>query len=119
MVSVLPSPGVTVIALPARLFPGDEPYEQCRRLLLEAARAGESLIVDCSRVRVLGASVLGLLIQAHVATGGDSPGLVLCNVPPLAREVLRLTRLADLWPIHPSVGDALEAFSDPPLLIEA
>jgi anti-anti-sigma factor len=119
MVSVLPSSSVTVIALPTRLFPGDESYEQARRLLLSAARAGEPLIVDCTRVRVFSASVLGLLIQTHLAAGDRSPGLVLCNVPPLAEEILRLTRLEDLWPIHPTVPDALDALSESPTLLEA
>jgi anti-anti-sigma regulatory factor len=119
MLSVLPSSSVTVIALPTRLFPGDESYDQCRRLLLQAARAGETLIVDCARVRVFGAGVLGLLIQTHLAGGDQSPGLVLCNVPPLADEVLRLTHLAELWPVHPTVAEALDALSDPPTLIEA
>ena len=119
MVSVLPPSSAAVIALPARLFPGDEAYEQCRRLLLQAARAGEPLIVDCSRARVFGASVLGLLVQAELAAGESSAGLVLCNVPPMAQEVLRLTHLGDLWPIHPTVADALDALGEPPVLIEA
>jgi anti-anti-sigma regulatory factor len=59
-------------------------------------------VVDLSGVRALTAADLGRLVALHNRLKASGGRLVLSNVGPLAAEVLRLTRLTDLFEVRPA-----------------
>lgn len=67
----------------------------------------EHLVVDLSQVEFMDSTGLGVLVgaQKQAAAQGGSVALV-CTSPRLLK-ILRITKLEKLFPLHPSVTDAL------------
>ena len=68
-----------------------------------------SLVVDCSRIRFLGAPTLGQLVSCLKSVRHKGGEICLAGVSRKTREVLRITRLAGLFTTADSIDAALQA----------
>jgi anti-anti-sigma factor len=82
-----------------------------RQALLEALRAGSTVVVDLREVTFLDSCVLGVLVAAHRRASADSGRLLLVHPPERVLRLLRLTGLTGLlevreepWPATTPVG---------------
>lgn len=68
------------------------------------------VIVDCTKLRYISSSGLGVLIQLHnrlAERGGD---VKLANVRGVIANLIAKTRLSDVVQIYPGVDEARQAF---------
>ncbi|MEV2240946.1 STAS domain-containing protein [Micromonospora sp. NPDC049891] len=75
--------------------------------LRHAADMGGHVLVDLGRTDLLDSTALGLLVRAH--RGAAERGALLCvaSTSPLIRQVLRVTRLDEVFPVADTRADAL------------
>ncbi|MBX7267328.1 STAS domain-containing protein [Micromonospora sp. Llam7] len=78
-----------------------------RMALRHAADMGGHVLVDLARTDLVDSTALGLLARAH--RGAVERGALLCVVAtsPLIRQVLRVTRLDEVFPVEDSHAAAL------------
>lgn len=71
--------------------------------------AAKEVLVDFGEVTFFGSSLLAAIqrVWKHVTRVGGR--LVLCDVPEVGREVLRVSRFEELWPVYHSRDDAKNA----------
>lgn len=68
------------------------------------------VLADFSEVEYLDSTGIGFLIGIYTSVTKSSTGrFVLCNLNRRVREVLELTRLANVMPIYPNIDAASEA----------
>lgn len=81
--------------------------------ILEVLAANDirDVLVDLESVPHFGSEMLGALhiIWKRVRAGQGK--MLLCNVSPVAREILQVAKFDALWPIHGSRSEALAALS--------
>lgn len=70
-----------------------------------------NLLLDLQRSGYFGTAMLGAMVKVwkKVSQGGGQ--MALCNVSDGIQEVLRLTKLQTLWPIHANREAALRALN--------
>lgn len=78
------------------------------RRRLDEVRAGgrNSIIVDLTSVDFLDSSALGLLVNVQRQLAEAGGGLKVACPQPHVQKVFRITRLAEVIPIHESIDDA-------------
>jgi anti-anti-sigma factor len=71
--------------------------------------AAKEVVIDFGRVKFFGSCLLAAIqcIWKHLRPHNGK--LVLCNVPDVGLEVLRVSRFDELWPIYESRQDAESA----------
>lgn len=72
---------------------------------------GPNVVVDFSKIDYTGSTALSFFTRLFKKTRCRGGEMAFCNVSPVEREVLEVTRLDTLWPIYDSLGDALAAVS--------
>jgi anti-anti-sigma factor len=80
------------------------------RLIGEILRSGSKIIVDLSGVKSIDSAGMGELVSLHTQAQSRSADFKFASPSPLVRELLDLTNLNSVLEIHPTVGEALEAF---------
>ena len=70
------------------------------------AQGRRRIVVDLARVDFLDSSALGLLVSVQRDLEGDSGQLKVACPQPQVSKVFRITRLAEVIPIHDSVDEA-------------
>jgi anti-sigma B factor antagonist len=90
---------------------GTEAREKLYEVLQGKTRP--KIILNFDRIRVLSSAPIGMLVnfQKNVEASGGS--LVLCELDPIVRDILRLTHVEGLFTIRDSEKDALDSFSAP------
>jgi anti-anti-sigma factor len=73
---------------------------------------GPNIVVDFSKINYTGSSALCFFIRLFKKTRCGGGEMAFCNVSPVEREVLEVTRLDTLWPICDSLDDALAIVSE-------
>lgn len=71
------------------------------------ARGFQNLVLDFARTDYYGSTALGFFIRLWKRVRSMGGSMVMCNVSPHEREVLKLTRLDDLWTICSTRQEAL------------
>jgi anti-sigma B factor antagonist len=104
--------GVTVLTLEGRIVLGEETValrEQLKSLLAEGKK---KLVLNLKNVTMIDSAGLDTLVVA--LTSGKSSGAILrlCHVGPRTSELLRITRLVNVFEISDSEADALRAFTN-------
>lgn len=77
----------------------------------EAAAHGNRLAIDLSNVQIMGSSGIGLLLSLNRQLRMAGGGLAICNVADEIVEMLRVSHLLRVLPIHPDVHSAVRALS--------
>jgi anti-sigma B factor antagonist len=76
--------------------------------VLEASNVDPPLlVVDLSHVDFFGSSFIELLYRVWSRLNSRGGHFALCGLSPYCREVIEVTRLDQLWPIYPSVDEAV------------
>lgn len=75
----------------------------------EAASLAAHVVVDLAQVTFVDSSGLGALIVARKAARDRGGSISLVSPPPVVRRLLGSTQLHDVFDIHDSLTDAIEA----------
>lgn len=79
-------------------------------LLSEATYAEPPrLLLDFAQTQFIGSRFIELLVRAWTRLKRRQGSTVLCNLQPLCREVLHITRLDTLWETYPARDTAVSA----------
>jgi anti-sigma B factor antagonist len=70
------------------------------------------LIVDCTRLRKVSSSGLGVLVSFHKRLAKQGGNVKLASVPGIVGKAIEITALGDLLHIYPTVEAARKAFCD-------
>ena len=72
-----------------------------------------TMILDFTGVPYIDSAGLGSLVSAYVSRHKSGQRTVLTGMNPRIVTLLEITRMAQLFPIFPSLADALDALSNP------
>jgi anti-sigma B factor antagonist len=72
-----------------------------------------TMILDFTGVPYIDSAGLGSLVSAYVSRHKSGQRTVLTGMNPRIVSLLEITRMAQLFPIFPSLADALDALSNP------
>ncbi|MBQ1047324.1 STAS domain-containing protein [Micromonospora sp. C51] len=72
-----------------------------------AADMGGHVLVDLGGTDLVDSTALGLLVRAHRAAADRGAQLCVASTSPLIRQVLRVTRLDEVFPVADTRADAL------------
>lgn len=83
--------------------------EELKAMVAEAA--GIRLVLDFANVGHMSSSALGMLITLHKRVAERGGQLLLCNIRSSIYEVFTITRLNEVFQIHPNRREAVSAAS--------
>lgn len=75
------------------------------------AKAPEGIVVDLTEVEFLASAGMGVLVGAHDEAPEGVDIRIVAEGPATSRP-LKLVGIADIVPLHPTLDEALAAFSD-------
>jgi anti-anti-sigma factor len=80
---------------------------------LTQARLHSNVVVDLSDCALIDSTVIGLLITTAktLQAGGEQLVLAVPSGDSLVSRVVGMTRLADIFPVHPSRGEAVASLA--------
>ena len=107
--------GVTVVALGPEYENLDEPLlDRLRSAILDAADRADPprLLVDLSHTKFFGSSFIEILVEAWKRIRERGGVFSLCGVDMYCADVLRVTRLDQVWPMYPTRDEAVQALSE-------
>ncbi|HPA47475.1 MAG TPA: STAS domain-containing protein [bacterium] len=100
---------VTIVTVPARLDAVlSESLNQMFGDLMAEGRC--KVVVDCQHLEFLNSIVIGILVSFHQKATKKGGNLKFANVPLPVEDVLRLTKLDQVFKWYPSVDDAVATF---------
>ncbi len=82
-----------------------------RELMALASQAEGEMLLDFRGVRSMSFSMLGRIVLMHKKCQANRTRVKMCNVSGSILKVFNIVRLGEVFSIHPSVDDALSAFS--------
>jgi anti-sigma B factor antagonist len=82
-----------------------------REALVQAVESRRHLVVDLSAVSFLDSTGLGVLIHAQKRIAATHKSMSLAGPTGMVAKVLRITRVDEAIPVHPSLDTALSATS--------
>lgn len=86
--------------------------EEAKGLLNELRKSQLThVIVDLEKAECFGTYMLEIMLALWNQVQASRGKMLLCNVSEFGGEVLQVTRLDTLWPIHASRNDALHAIN--------
>jgi anti-sigma B factor antagonist len=104
--------GVTVLTLDGRIVLGEETSalrEQLKRLLAEGKK---KLVLNLKNVTMIDSAGLDTLVVAHTTAKSNGATMRLCHVGSRTSELLKITRLVNVFEISDSEADALRALTN-------
>ncbi len=101
----------TLIVIPLRdlgSFVGDEVGTELAGALEHLGRpAVKHVIVDLREISYFGSTMLGAINKLWKTAGQSGGRLAICNADARQREILGVTKLDTVWPIHESRAESL------------
>ena len=100
---------VSVLSVPARLdtIMSESLEETCNEIVDEGRY---KVVVDCANLEFLNSNVIRILVSFHQKAKKNGGDLKLANVTLPVEDVLRLTKLDQVFHWYPSVDEAAAAF---------
>lgn len=106
---------VTVIAFGPQFESLDEGVlDKIREFVLESAKSADppKIVIDLSHTKFFGSSFIEVLFRVWNRVNGQPGGaFALAGLSPYCREVLEITHLDKLWPLHPNANDAVDGMT--------
>ena len=92
----------------------EETLEEIGAVLLTKSATVEPpvMVLDLSQTSYIGSMFIELLVRAWKRLKERGGTMVLCGVQPFCAEVLRTTRLDEIWPLYPSREQAVAAVEE-------
>jgi anti-sigma B factor antagonist len=100
---------VVIIACSGSIVGGAE-ADELQRVIGELLPLESNVVLNVAQVTSLDSAGVGVLVRFLHRTRNASGDLKLCCVPPRIAEVLRITKLAGIFAVHPREDDAITAF---------
>jgi len=100
---------ITILSVPARLdtIMSESLEEICNTI---AGEGRYKVVVDCADLEFLNSNVIRILVSFHQKASKNGGDLKLANVTLPVEDVLRLTKLDQVFRWYPSVNEAVAAF---------
>ena len=114
MTEILQDGATTIICLDAEYDALNESVMQsAQRTLLQAAEGQGTprLVLDFSRTKYLGSNFIELLVRVAKRVRQRQGLLAVCELNPFCREVLEVSRLTELLPVHVDRASAVASVS--------
>lgn len=102
--------GVTIIALSGKIMGGPEATQINDQIHALIDQNKKNLIIDLEEVDWMNSSGLGILIGAITTLKNNGGKLALINVSERIRNLFRITKLKDVFPVYPDKHSAMQAF---------
>ena len=99
---------VVVLNLSGRIVFGDEAKALCERVS-EIVKNKRSVVLDLAGVSMVDGRGLGALVECIRKAADAGASLKVCNVQPLVKKVLELTKLSSVVGLYTSERLAIEA----------
>jgi anti-sigma B factor antagonist len=104
--------GVLVLVLEGRVVFGEEASALHEKLQSVLTAGKEKLVLDLKDVKMIDSSGLDTLVTAHNSAKSRGARLRLCNLGTRSNELLRVTRLVDVFEVSASEADAVRALAN-------
>lgn len=103
-----PRPDVRVVAFAQQVLGGTDAIELAQ-LLRTFSDGVSNVVFDLAEVEVMNSSGLGMLVRSLTTLKASNTTLSLAAVPDRVMALLTMTHLTMVFPIHPTVADAVSA----------
>lgn len=104
--------GVLVLELEGRIVFGEEAAALHEKLKSVLAAGQSKLVLDLKNVKMIDSSGLDTLVIAHNSAKSSGASLCLCNLGTRSNELLRITRLVNVFEVSASEADAVRALAN-------
>ncbi len=101
--------GITVVELSGKIMGGPEAAEINDQIHSLIEKGDKRMIIDLGEVEWMNSSGLGILIGAITTLKNNGGALSLVRVSDRIMNLLKITKLKDVFTIHPDVQTAVEA----------
>ncbi len=109
MVQISEREGIDILSLSGKIMGGPEAGEINEEINNLIDRNKKNIIIDLSKVDWMNSSGLGILIGAVTTLKNNSGRLALVNVSGRIRNLLRITKLADVFEVYENADSAIES----------
>jgi anti-sigma B factor antagonist len=104
--------GVLVLVLEGRIVFGEEAIALREKLESVLAAGKGKLVLDLKNVTMIDSTGLDVLVMAHNSAKSSGASLCLCNLSTRSNELLRVTRLVNVFEVSASETDAVRALAN-------
>ncbi len=101
--------GLTVVELSGKIMGGPEAAEINDLIHSLIEKGDKRMVIDLGNVEWMNSSGLGILIGAITTLKNNGGSLSLVRVSDRIMNLLKITKLKDVFTIHPDVQTAVEA----------
>jgi anti-anti-sigma factor len=101
-----------VLALEGRIVFGDETAALREQVKSQLAAGKKKLVLDLKNVTMIDSTGLDVLVMAHNSAKSSGASLCLCNLSTRSNELLRVTRLVNVFEVSASETDAVRALAN-------
>ncbi len=100
---------ISILALEGKIMGGPEAGEINDQIHLLIDDKKKKIIIDMAKVEWMNSSGLGILIGAITTLKNNNGALGLVNVSERVQNLLKITKLNDVFAIHPDLSSAIES----------
>lgn len=104
--------GVTVLALEGRVVFGEEAIALREKVKSLLAAGIKKVVLNLKNVTMIDSAGLDVLVTAHISAKSRGTTLRLCNVGTRTNELLKITRLVNVFEVSASEADAVRALAE-------
>jgi anti-sigma B factor antagonist len=103
--------GVVVLALEGRIVFGEETVAFGEKVKSLLAAGKKKLVLNLEKVTMIDSAGLDALVVAYTSAKSAGATMRLCNLGLRTNELLRITRLVNVFEVSESEGDAVRAMA--------
>ncbi len=109
MVQIFEREGIDIISLSGKIMGGPEAGEINEQINNLIDQNKKNIIIDLNEVDWMNSSGLGILIGAVTTLKNNNGRLALANVSDRISNLLRITKLADVFEVYETIDSAIES----------
>jgi anti-sigma B factor antagonist len=109
MVQISEREGIDIISLSGKIMGGPEAGEINEKINELIDEDKKNIIIDLSDVDWMNSSGLGILIGAVTTLKNNEGQLALVNISDRIRNLLKITKLIDVFDVHDDFDSAIES----------
>jgi len=101
--------GITILALSGKIMGGPQAVEINEQINTLIDQGKRRIIIDLKDVEWMNSSGLGILIGAITTLRNNNGSLILVNISERIENLLKITKLHNLFTIYPDVETAVKS----------